>query len=108
MSRLSKCFSRLPVAPMRYTANVRVYVASALAVATGCVAILFSSQALLGTTCIEPSQPQAFKAAGIVFQGKVTAIEDTTPKVDVIDKETGKIALQPATPGEPRVITLTV
>jgi hypothetical protein len=50
---------------------------------------------LLASDCVAASQQQAYQAAVVVFRGSVVKIEDTAATVDPVDRDTGKLALQP-------------
>jgi hypothetical protein len=50
---------------------------------------------LFANECVAVSQQQAYRAAAVVFRGRVVKVEDTAATVDPVDRNAGKLALQP-------------
>lgn len=68
--------------------------------------ISYYAPVVMASECLAAPQKQAFRAAALVFRGRVLRVEDTTPAT--ISNEPGKVALQPSEPSGPRVVTLRV
>jgi hypothetical protein len=88
----------------RHPVGSRARYLTALA-ALGCSLLI---TALHATDCVEISQKDAFRAASIVFRGKVVRVEDATEEVNPVDVVSGKLVLQRSGAGGTRIVTFAV
>jgi hypothetical protein len=89
--------------------NLLVRLLTSFAAVVAVMPMVFSGGGvMMGQECVEASQREAFRAAAIVFRGRILRIEDATSSGDVIAHQKGTVPYALSEAGSPKIVTLAV
>lgn len=63
---------------------------------------------VMANDCVEPTQRESFRAAAIVFSGRVSHIEDLAAAPSSLENQMSKAPLEPSISSDPKLITFSV